>query len=105
MTNTELVAILKTISGVTFYSVRAPEGAKLPYLVGVFGQTSNFAADNKVTHKIQAVELQLYTEKKDETSEAAVESVLDAYELPWDKDEAYDDGEQFYINYYSITRR
>lgn len=105
MTNTELITVLKTISGVAVYSVRAPEGSKLPYLVATFGQTSNFAADNKVSQKIQGVSLELYTEKKDEATEQAVEAVLDANELPWDKDEAYDDGEQFYINYYSITRR
>lgn len=105
MTNTELITILKTIDGVGVYSVRAPEGATLPYLVAVFGQTSNFAADNKVTQKIQGVSLELYTVGKDEATEAKVEGVLDTNEIPWDKDEAYDDGEQFYINYYEITRR
>ena len=105
MTNTELVTILKTISGVTTYTVRAPEGAKLPYGVLVLGQTSNFTSDNKVTQKIQTCTYELYTVKKDETVEAAVESVLDNNEIPWDKDEAFDDGEQFYINYYTFTRR
>ena len=105
MTNTELITILKTIDGVGVYSVRAPEGATLPYLVAVFGQSSNFAADNKVTQKIQGVSLELYTVGKDEATEAKVENKLDQNEIPWDKDEAYDDGEQFYINYYSITRR
>lgn len=105
MTNKELLTILGTVSGLTFYTGRAPLGTKLPYGVLVLGPSSNFASDNKVTQKIQTATVELYTEKKDETTEAALEAVLDNNDIPWDKDEGYDDGEQFYINYYSITRR
>lgn len=105
MTNTELINKLKTLEGVSVYSVRATLGATLPYLVVTFGQTDNFVSDNRVTVKKQAISLELYTEVKDETTEAKVEKLLDDNDIPWDKDEAYDDGEQFYINYYDITRR
>lgn len=105
MTNTELINKLKTLEGVGVYSVRAPFGAKLPYLVVTFGQTDNFVSDNRVTVKKQEISLELYTEVKDETTEAKVEKLLDDNDIPWDKDEAYDDSEQFYINYYDITRR
>lgn len=105
MTNKELVTLLNTVEGVTFYTARAPIGTQLPYGVLVLGSSSNFASDNKVTQKIQSATVELYTEKKDEATEALVEGVLDNNDIPWDKDEGYDDGEQFYINYYSITRR
>lgn len=105
MTNKELVDILKTIEDLPVFSVRAPEGSKLPYLVLVFGATDNFAADDHVISKKQAVGLELYTVRKDESIEAKVEDCLDENFIPWDKDEAFDDGEQFYINYYDITRR
>lgn len=110
MTNAELVAILSPLASaqtnpIGVYSVRAKEGASLPYLVVVYGTTDNFEADNKVYSKEQGVSLELYTESKDEVSEGLVENLLDTNSIPWDKDEAFDDGEQFYINYYSITRR
>lgn len=105
MTNKELIDILKTIEDVPVFSVRAPEGSKVPYLVVVYGATDNFAADDHIISKKQAIGLELYTVRKDEKIEAKVEDCLDENLIPWDKDEAFDDGEQFYINYYDITRR
>lgn len=105
MTNTQLIALFDTLKNISVYGVRAPEGAKLPYGVVVFGSSDNFAADNKTYAKKQAVAFELYTVKKNESLEAEVEALLDEAEIPWDKDEGYDDGEQFYIIYYSITRR
>lgn len=105
MTNKELVDILKTIEDLPVFSVRAPEGVELPYLVLVFGATDNFAADDHIISKKQAVGLELYTVRKNESIEAKVEDCLDENFIPWDKDEVFDDGEQFYINYYDITRR
>lgn len=105
MTNKELVDILKTVDGVSLYTVRAELGAKLPYAVLSFGSTSNFIADDKVTERIQSDTLELYTLRKDEAVEAAVEAVLDAHGIPWQSDEAVDDAEQFYIKYYYFIWR
>ena len=110
MTNTELINILKPLSEaqtnpIGVYSVRAPLGTKMPYLVTLFGGSTNLEADNKVYSKQQAITIELYTKGKDESIEALLETCLDNASLPWSKDEAYDDGQQFYINYYYITRR
>lgn len=110
MTNLELLTILKTLESaetnpIGVYSVRAKLGTKLPYLVVTFGTSDNFFADDKVREKRQNIILELYTKEKNETLEGLVESLLDNNGLPWDKDEAFDDGENFYQNLYYIMRR
>lgn len=110
MTNAELINILKPLSQaqtnpIGVFSVRAKIGTKLPYLVALFGVSSNLEADNHVYSAQQGVTLELYTKLKDETSEGLVEKTLNDADLPWSKDEAYDDDQQFYVVYYYITRR
>lgn len=110
MTNVELLNILKTLTESTtnpigVYSVQAPLGTSLPYLVVEFGSTDNFFADDSVREKRQAIVLYLYTKGKNETLEGLVESLLDSNSLPWNKDEAFDDSQNFYQNIYYITRR
>lgn len=110
MTNTELMAILSPLASaqtnpIGVFSVRSKLGTALPYLVVNFGSSDNVFADDKTYYKEQAITIELYTKGKDETIEGIVESTLDTNGLPWDKDEAYDDDAQFYINYYYITRR
>lgn len=104
MTNRELITLLKTLQSVSVFSVRASNGAKLPYLVVVYGSSDNFEADNTTYTIEQNVRLELYTEYKNETVEAAVEGLLVQNELPYQKDEAQDDDQQFYVTYYDITR-
>lgn len=105
MTPKELVDILKTISGLPLYTARAPLGAKLPYMVLTFGGTNNFIADNKVSEVVQDQALELYTVNKDLTTEGKVEKLLNDNGIPWQSDEASDDGEQFYLKYYYFIRR
>lgn len=105
MTNAELIAALNTIDGLPFFSLRSTLGTPLPYAVVLYNATNNFEADNVSYQKKQNITIELYTQAKDETTEALVESKLDALGIPWDKDELYDDGQQFYINYYNIVRR
>jgi len=105
MTNAELLTALNTIDGLPFFSIRSTLGTSLPYGVVLYNATDNFEADNISYHKEQTITIELYTQAKDESKEALLEAKLDSLGIPWDKDEAYDDGQQFYINYYSITRR
>ena len=104
MTNRELITLLKTLRSVSVFSVRASNGAKLPYLVVVYGSSDNFEADNTTYTIEQNVRLELYTEYKNETVEAEVEDLLVQNCLPYQKDEAQDDDQQFYVTYYDITR-
>lgn len=104
MTTTELINKLSTIEGLGVYSVRAKDGASLPYAVLVFGSSDNFEADNKTYIKRDNLTIELYSTSKDSVLESKVESVFDYFELPFESDETYDDGQQFYLKYYYITR-
>jgi len=105
MTNKELIDILKTLKKCDVYSIRAKDGAKLPYLVVNYGGSQNFEADDTTFNIAQDITLELYTTNKNETVESEVEDLLVQNCLPYQKDEAFDDGQQFYIVYYSLIRR
>lgn len=105
MTNRELITLLKTLKNVSVFSVRASNGAKLPYLVVVYGSSDNFEADDTTFDIAQDITLELYTTTKNETVESEVEDLLVQNCLPYQKDESFDDGQQFYVVYYSLIRR
>ncbi|MBO7206497.1 MAG: hypothetical protein J6W10_02670 [Kiritimatiellae bacterium] len=104
MTINDLITKLSAIEGLGVYSVRAEVGATLPYSVIVFGSSDNFEADNKTYIKRDNLTIELYSTSKDSVLESKVESVFDYFELPFESDETYDDGQQFYLKYYYITR-
>jgi len=56
-----------------------------PFITYLVPNTSNFFADNKVYKKINNVDAELYTRKKDLLAEATLESFLDANELAYEK--------------------
>ena len=97
-----LVTLLNAIEGLTFYSIRAQNGAVLPYGVIVVGASSNFFADNKTYEKHGGLVVELYTLDKDESLEAKVEKIFNDNDIPFDSDEARDDSQQFYLKYYYI---
>ena len=79
-----------------------PEGAapSLPYICFFFFEADNFAADGIVYHSSMCLAVELYTEKKDEASEALVETALaDHY---YDKEESYIESEKCYQISYEL---
>ena len=86
-----------------FYGT-APVGTKLPYLVGNNVSSSNFSADCKVYEKEYQFELSFYCLKKSEAAEEAVEAILDSLGLIWDKAEAFDEDQTFYLITYTFWR-
>ncbi|MGH1277017.1 hypothetical protein ACQVWA_27090 [Bacillus cereus] len=55
-----------------------------PYICFIADGSANLMADNKVYHKINDVNIEIYTIKKDLVAEAKLEKVLDDYEIPYD---------------------
>ncbi|PFJ15346.1 hypothetical protein COD67_14275 [Bacillus cereus] len=55
-----------------------------PYICFLVDGSANLMADNKVYHKINDVNIELYTTKKDLVAEAKLEKVLDDHEIPYD---------------------
>ena len=105
MDYTDLITILATISNIKFYSVTAPEKTAMPYGVIIYGGSDDLEADNKNFYPRQNIELQIYTQYKNDALYAAIETVLKNNEIVYASDETKDDSEQFYIKYYYFIWR
>ena len=75
----------------------------LPFICFYEVDTSNFLADSKVYKKITTVNIELYSDQKDTTSESAIESMFDANLLVWEKAEYYIDDENMLQVVYEIA--
>ena len=85
---------------VTYRAWPVKKAPPLPYICYFVGYSNNFAADGKVYHPINHIQVELYTRRKDPAAEEAVESAL--LDLYWDKTETYIDTEQCYQILYEI---
>lgn len=67
---------------------------KLPFICFFYSNNNDFLADNENYQKIEHLVVELYTENKDFTLEAAVEAVLSANGLVYTRNEQYLDSER-----------
>ena len=96
---------LKTaFTGYRYFYGSAPVGTKLPYIVASGSGSDNFNADSKVYAKKFGIELNCYFKTKDEAKEAAIEAILDSLGLIWEKTEAFDEDQTFFLTTYSFWR-
>lgn len=106
MTLAELNNILTSIPGfadkVTYRAFDKGKAPKMPFICYLATQTNNFDADNAVYHVIQGVDIELYTKRKDITSETAVETALNSNNIVWEKYEEYLDDEGCYQITYEV---
>lgn len=75
----------------------------MPYIVYLFAHSDNFAADNKVYSQSLSIDIELYSETKDLTSETLIEQTLDGVPVYWEKEETYIDSEDCYEVVYTVT--
>lgn len=96
MNETEMKELLNS-SGIPFvYHIwRKPPDA-LPWGVFRFSDVSSFFADGVLYYSVKACEIELYTGEKDPEAERAVEDVLTAAGISFEKDEFYIEGEQLF---------
>ncbi|MGF2618683.1 hypothetical protein [Bacillus cereus] len=73
---------------------------KPPYICFLVDGSANLMADNKVYHKINDLNIELYTVKKDLTAEAKLEQVLDDHEIPYDSYGTFIESEKMYQKIY-----
>ena len=88
---------------VTYRAWPVGKAPKLPFVCIQATSTNNFEADNHVYEVIQNVDVELYTAKKDEDTEAALENIFNASYIPWDKYEEYIESENCYEIVYTIS--
>lgn len=67
-----------------------------PYICYMTPYSNNFSADGIAYQKINHVQIELYTAKKDIAAESAVESALDGADIFYDKTETFVDSEKMY---------
>ena len=107
MTLKDLNTALNSISGfnkkVAYRAFPVGKAPKLPFICYLCTNTNNFNADDEVYQVIQEVDIELYTAKKDEASEMAIEAMLAENHLSWEKYEDYIDSENCYMITYTTS--
>ena len=72
------------------------ESPQPPFICYMIQGSDNFAADGRAYYKINQFNIELYTDKKDLTVEAALEEALDAASIFYQKSETWIDSEKLY---------
>ena len=93
----ELLEILRE-TGIPFAYDHFAEGEspEPPFVCYLLPGSDNFAADGRVYHKINTVNIGLYTDIKDLAAEQKLEDVLDDFGIFYEKSETWIDSEKLY---------
>lgn len=99
----KLIQMLKTMQFPFAYDHFAEgEAPPLPYICFLFPESDHFAADGKVYYKKNRVNIELYTEKKDISSEQRVEKALDENNIFYSRSEVWIESEKMYEVLYKL---
>ncbi|MDD9149258.1 hypothetical protein OYT88_11905 [Sporolactobacillus sp. CQH2019] len=107
MTLAELYQILIQTGKPVFYShwrasQQYPECPPPPFICYWVPESPNMIADDKVYQKIDYVEIELYTDKKDLTIEAVLEQLLDDNDIAYTSSEVWIDTEKLFEKIYEM---
>lgn len=67
-----------------------------PFICFLFPGSDNLFADNTVFQKIDELNVELYTDRKDPDMETRIEDILNSHELPFEKSEVWIAEERMY---------
>ena len=73
-----------------------------PFLVFLYPNSSNFAADGRVYFKASRLKIELYTDIKDVSLEEKTETVLDGCGIFYEKSEVWIESEKLYEVLYEM---
>lgn len=73
-----------------------------PFITYLVLDSSNFHADNRTYTKINNVNIELYTEKKDLGVESKIEEILDNNDIPYETSETWIEAEKLFQKVYEI---
>lgn len=85
-----------------YYQFEDGSDVNPPFICFYYPNSDNFAADNRVYARIDALTIELYTDNKDFDLEKQVEDVLDAHEIYYDKDETFIESEAMHVVIYEM---
>jgi hypothetical protein len=101
MTLAQLYNLLKATGYPVAYS-HFSATPSIPFVTYLVSYSSNFNADNKVLQKIDNVQVELYTNKKDLAAESKLENILDNNEIPYDSTESFIESEGLFQKNYEV---
>lgn len=73
-----------------------------PFLVWRIPESNNFIADGVAYTKIDALDIELYSNEKDWDNEKKIEDILEKYGIAYQKTEEYLDSEKMYEVLYEM---
>jgi hypothetical protein len=95
VTNADIYKLLQGLDiPVAYHHFKTAQTA--PFVVYLNPFDSNYSADNKSYVKFKAIQIELYTAKRDAELEARLERLLDENDLPYDKTEVWLEDENVY---------
>ncbi|MCD8196091.1 MAG: hypothetical protein LUE24_02815 [Lachnospiraceae bacterium] len=104
MTHKEIIALVAEIGiPYAYHHFAEGESPDPPFICFLYPNAVQFGADNIVYHSDTAVDIELYTDEKNPEYEEAVEAVLTAHEIYFEKSEVWIDDEKLYEVLYSIV--
>ena len=74
----------------------------IPFITYLTAYSSNFNADNKVYSKIDNLQIELYTIKKDTAVEKVLEDILDNNDITYDTTETFINEENLFQRIYEV---
>lgn len=101
MTLAELKKLLDATGFPVAYS-HFKKSVATPYICYHVTYSPNFIADNKTYHKIDAIDIELYTDKKDLQAESVLETLLDATDIPYRPIETFIESEKLHQRIYEM---
>jgi len=97
----ELLALLQG-TGLPVAYRQWKEAPELPYLVYLFGNSSDLMADNQNYAEVSDWQVELYSADKDPASEEVVQAAFKAARIPYQKLETYLEAEDMHQVLYLI---
>ena len=103
MTHEEVMAVMEEIGlPYAYHHFVEGESPEPPFLVFLYPNSDNFAADGMVYFKVNRLNIELYTDLKDVELEETVEAVLDKHGIFYEKSEVWIESENLYEVLYQM---
>ena len=102
MTTKEVATMVASI-GIPYAYYQFPEGTEqsCPFICFFFSSSDDLVADNTNYQPIRQLSIELYTDDKDYTTEATVETTLNTSGLVYSREETYLGSERMYMVTYT----
>ena len=103
MTHQEVIEMIEEVKlPYAYHHFVEGESPDPPFLVFLYPNSDNFAADGMVYFKVNRLNIELYTDLKDVELEETVEAMLDKHGIFYEKSEVWIESENLYEVLYQM---